>query len=878
MDREQAGRWISFWVGLHDLGKVSPDFQRKVPGCSSPLEAVGFRMTRSKFGQNAVGHGQVTTLTLEPILASQFAMPAKQARLIAQAVGGHHGRFMTSAQESHLKNLTLPSDPGGIGTGSWSTARTEIVEFLATVAGIGRQCEWGQLELSSAWLMALAGLTTVADWIGSMQTHFPPVGCDVNMDRYAAESKDRAETAVQSVGWSGWDTPEDPLPMTELFPFLKSSGLRPMQTVVESIKSRIEDPSLVLIEAPMGEGKTEAAMTLADQWSADRQQRGCYFALPTMATSNQMFGRVRQFLETRFGDRKQQVNLMLLHGRASMSEALQELIAEAGANEPSSVGDDRGSSEAAVVASEWFTYRKRGLLAPYGVGTIDQLLFSVLRSRHVFVRLFGLAGKTVIIDEVHAYDAYMNELLERAITWLRELGVSIILLSATLPSVTRRRLIRSFLPQGNPDAEEDSVDRASVPYPRITWVSDQTVDQHTFATALARKIGLEFCSPEVSEWGPRLKELLRDGGCAAVICNTVGHAQLVFSDLREFFEDGELDLLHARFPFDERERRESRVLSQYGKEAGTGLRTRSILVATQVIEQSLDVDFDVLLSDFAPVDLLLQRAGRLHRHIEVDGKMRRRPGPCSEPRLWVFTSQGDSAEIPDWGDSRYVYDEFTLLRSWLALRDRDHIRLPEDFEPLIEAVYSEAGDCPDPSPVVRENWEMTRAAGQSEMSLATADARQRLIRKPTAGRVESMGWLVRDDQLLEEDDTGIHLAFQALTRRVTRRSVTCACLIADGNVLMAGDGRPLNLDRKPDGATTEAVLRQCVSVSYPPLVRALEAGNECPASWQSNSHLRSVHVLRFDSGTLEADLGGCRVRLDPSLGLVFPHQLEQLGY
>lgn len=151
-------------------------------------------------------------------------------------------------------------------------------------------------------------------------------------------------------------------------------------------------------------------------------------------------------------------------------------------------------------------------------------------------------------------------------------------------------------------------------------------------------------------------------------------------------EDGypRAELLTSQFRFFERDERERRCLRRFGP-FGAGQRPiGSLLVATQVIEQSLDLDFDLLVSELPPIDLLIQRAGRLHRH------ERSRPEGVGEPRCWVLDPErnADGVPYPDRG-SVAVYNEHVLLRSWIVIHDRRSITEPDDVDRLIEAVYGD---------------------------------------------------------------------------------------------------------------------------------------------------------------------------------------------
>ena len=263
-----------------------------------------------------------------------------------------------------------------------------------------------------------------------------------------------------------------------------------------------------------------------------------------------------------------------------------------------------GGQEGAVVAAEWFTSRKRGLLAPFGAGTIDQALLSVLQVCHGFVRLFGLSHKVIVIDEVHAYDAYMTTLLQRLLEWLAALGSPVVLLSATLPMDRRRQLMDAYA-KGLGHGEKSTDATLSAPYPRISWVDaaglphEQPVDAAKRSRRTLHLVRQEMPSGDqpFDQVSARIADALRDGGCAAVICNTVDRAQKMYIALKQHFPTDDLSLLHSRFLFKDRQDRERQVLDQFGPpdEANTAAGhsrrpERAVLVATQIIEQSLDLD------------------------------------------------------------------------------------------------------------------------------------------------------------------------------------------------------------------------------------------------------------------------------------------------
>jgi CRISPR-associated endonuclease/helicase Cas3 len=474
-----------------------------------------------------------------------------------------------------------------------------------------------------------------------------------------------------------------------------------------------------------------------------------------------------------------------------------------------------------------------------------------LQTRHVFVRLFGLANKTVVLDEVHAYDAYMSTLLERLLAWLAALGCSVVLLSATLPRARRRRLLEAFAA---------GADVPEVPYPRMLAVQGNRAWATEFPAARAVSLGLDWVA--LDDLGQRLLDSLSGGGCAAVICNTVRRAQEVFLALRECLTAAgiEVGLFHARFPFGQRDAIERDVLERFGLPVNNPKRPRAaVLVATQVIEQSLDLDFDLMVSEVAPADLVLQRAGRLHRHAS-----RQRPPLLGQPQLWLLRPAGCEVEgVPDFDKSEYVYDRHVLLRSYLALSGRHSLNLPEDLEVLIETVYGELTlAVPD------DAWQAALDSSRKELEENQARDRQKarnvIIKPPDYDNLEDFC------QELEEDNPEVQPTLQALTR-LGDLTVAVVCLHrTPAGLSLSADGRePVDLSREPTLAEAKLLLRSALSLSYFALVKHFLA-QDVPPGWRRSPLLRHHKAAVFDGGVLQA--GRFTLRLDPELGAVIEAQ------
>lgn len=469
-----AQRWLMVLAGLHDVGKASPGFQMQLPGAAGKvvqrlLETGGFDATQRQW----VPHALVSALAIQDCYKRSTLDP-EVIKTIAMMLGGHHGIF-PSAKE--MRDPTCPL--ASIGRGQWEKIRSHLIAWLYSMLELDPAVAPGQIPAAVA--MQISGLISVADWIASSADDFPPQIADatnpqpIDAAAYLAQSRQRAREALRSMGWLGWHAPDAPAPFTDLFP--GRTPRRMQQTIIENA-AHFTSPALVVIEAPMGEGKTEAALFLADRWCVADGGRGVFFALPTQATSTSMFTRVRGFLGQRFP--ADMVTLNLLHGHAALSEELQAMqrqgyhLLHAMAvydDQDAAVQSDDAVTAGAVVANEWFASSKRALLAPFGVGTIDQGLMAALGVKHGFVRHLGLSTKTVLIDEVHSYDVYMTTLLKRLIEWLGAHRIPVVLLSATLPSQRRQELLAAYACGAGWMSSDESV--IATPYPRVSWVTEK---------------------------------------------------------------------------------------------------------------------------------------------------------------------------------------------------------------------------------------------------------------------------------------------------------------------------------------------------------------------------------------------------------------------
>lgn len=658
LPRSHCKRWLAALVGLHDFGKAIPGFQANWPQGRQADEAGGLTFPARA---SSVEHSCATAALLGKPLHQLSGVDADWLRPALQAISAHHGFHFTPV-EIHA---SCPTDESA----AWGQARQHILDaYWQTLAPQGAPRLEGISFPAVNWL---AGLTSVADWIASNPEWFALGERHDELHEHHQRALELARQALDHIHWKETrtllDATADLDALLSRITARRGLGARPLQQAGHKLLKDAQGPALLLVEAPMGEGKTELAFLAHLYLQAANAHRGMYVALPTQATGNALFKRALTFLEA-FG--VDAGDAQLAHGGAWMNEDVQRLreIRLKGINQ------SKGES---LDAATWFSKRRRPLLSPYGVGTVDQALFSVLNVKHHFVRLWGLSNRVVILDEVHAYDTYTSGLIAALLQWLKAVGSSVVLMSATLPKTRRDELLAAW-----------GVDVASVPqqsYPRLLLADERGVHLDEFAARSLPPIHLEQLDFELEAMADKAAALLATGGCGAVIVNTVDRAQALYRLLQTCL-GGEVPLLlfHARYPMNKRSERERAVLEQFGPQ---GQRPqKALMIATQAAEQSLDLDFDFMISDLAPVDLLLQRAGRLHRH------ERKRPDAHREARLWVA---GLQLEFPDLKATawEFVYDAYILARTWALLGPEKVITLPGDIDRLVQAVY---GDTPLP--------------------------------------------------------------------------------------------------------------------------------------------------------------------------------------
>ena len=619
-----------FFASIHDVGKISPDFQRMI--YTSWLGNVKVFPQLQSANENRAKrkdvsfHGKVSQVSIESSFPEQ--------KMLATIEGMHHGfkpNFSPVAENSDI-----------YGGENWTALRHQLIDDLKRnfpYSGSKNLSEWNQA-------CVIGGFITVADWLASG-------GYFGNIQQNHSYSKDDlkkiAHRAVHNAGFI-------PLSIKKGLQFEDIFGFSPRKIQSDLFES-VSSPGVYVLEAPMGLGKTEAALYAAYKMLEKGLASGIYFGLPTQLTSNKIYERVQLFLEKIVGEESSYC-LKLLHSSAWLEE--------------DAFGED------AKVGKSWFDSKKRGILAPFAVGTIDQALMAAMNVKHSMVRAFGLAGKVVILDEVHSYDSYTGTIMNALVDELKHIGCTVIILSATLTSSQKKKILDLPFEQVLNDS-----------YPLISSQTDKAFSEISSLGESNRNVSIQISKDDKKAFDVAL-EKAENGEQVLWIENTVADAQDVFKKLAaKSAEMGlECGLIHSRFIKKQRSEIENKWVSLYGKNGYSKRNTCGrILVGTQVLEQSIDIDADYLITRICPMDMLLQRIGRLWRHREND-KIRPSTAKCETLVLSpVIEDVIKSDKV--FGVTGVVYSPYVLCRTLDALKSVDVVNLPNDIRGLLERVYRE---------------------------------------------------------------------------------------------------------------------------------------------------------------------------------------------
>ncbi|WP_049722725.1 CRISPR-associated helicase/endonuclease Cas3 [Gilvimarinus polysaccharolyticus] len=686
-----------FGLLLHDLGKMTASFQSVF--ASSGLVKIdlpnGVSYDGKRGRHDQLGYDVWKKVQKTAQLTGSTLREKQRLQFFLGIFWGHHGRPVR--QETTIKDTLKLTSQDVAAAEAWVKDCQSLMG-----AELPTSC-WADDVFSDrlkqvSWL--LAGLGTYCDWVGSdsdiFTYHDQPIALEEYWHQVALPAASRALTKTEVF------EPVTVQPFNgfqSLFPFAPS----PLQSYAEKVSVNAS-PQLFILEDLTGSGKTEAALTLAHRLLASGAGRGLYFGLPTMATSNAMFDRVaKHYQEMLAGSENAVPSIVLAHGARNMNDRFREaMLGESSTDQPY----EKGEATASLHCSQWLAdSRKKALLAPVGVGTIDQVLLAILPKRHQSLRVLGLYRKVLILDEVHAADEYMLALLEHVMRLHASQGGSIIMLTATLPQARRQRLVNAWqqtLGQSPALLQHTAPDD----FPLATRVSgDDAVQEARLPCreGTEKRVAVDFIHSE-AECVEHLLAAVERGQCAVWIRNSVDEAISAYRQLRDRLPNPkDCQLFHSRFVLQHRKDREAWVMQHFGKSSTQEQRAGRVLIATQVFQESLDADADVMISDLCLIDDLVQRSGRLHRHArdQYGAPVSDQPDGRARPKLLIHAPQWDSAPKADWlkchsPNTQYVYKRpGRIWRTMEYLRGAAEIRLPEESRTMIESVYGEDVTVPE---------------------------------------------------------------------------------------------------------------------------------------------------------------------------------------
>lgn len=635
---------------LHDIGKITPIFQAKI------LQSLPER--RSIFEHNGVkiaDHFLHNDQSLHAKCGEAILLNHGFPKGFSSIIGAHHGMPSEGAKR-HVEDQPKhfygdPEDPD-----FWNRLYREWENFALKRVGFSSVSEIPILNQRTQVL--LSGLLVMSDWLASDPTKFNLIEEEMILSENEYP-KNRLDNALEKIAlpdiWESFQMRITDEYFTELFSFSMNEIQKAVIKAAEGCKS----PGLFILEAPMGIGKTEAALAAAEILAQKCEKTGVFFGLPTQATANGIFERVIDWAELH--SKEDYHSIVLAHGNAEFQSNfmnIQKSIPQ--------VDEDGGSG---IVAHSFFCGRKQSLLADFVVGTVDRLLMCALKKKHAMLLHLGISQKVVIIDECHSYDAYMNKYLDRALTWLHRYNVPVILLSATLPADRREALIKAYLHD-----EPDEPKPPETAYPRLTYTDGDRVSSVSLPLEIPNKAVQIIRADDDRAFG-EIERAVKAGACVGVICNTVSRAQY-FAELSQKIEKANVILYHAQFIIPDRLKKEDELKKAVGKNSTVSERSGTVVIGTQVLEQSLDIDFDLLITDLCPMDLLLQRIGRLHRHKRSDRPREFENAAC----IVLGVNEPISA-------SEKIYTKWLLIRTKTLLPDE--INVPEDIDRLVCEAYKE---------------------------------------------------------------------------------------------------------------------------------------------------------------------------------------------
>ena len=616
INREAFIAIARFVAAIHDIGKATPVFQKKINGDNLPFNHA---------------------LAGAAILYKSFGV----SKSICDIIAAHHGKPRNKSKDELLP-VYFRKNKSSLGT----DYKTWEKLFNSAVKKGGNNLDL-TIEVSVKGQMLLCGLLIMADWIASNEEYFRLYGSedDLSVKDYTIRRKEGINALSLPPVWN----PEVFYMDDEIFRIRFGFNPNTVQKEAIDIANLISEPGLFFIGAPMGIGKTEASLAVAEILAAKSHCGGLYYGLPTKGTANGMLPRMISWANTVSDG--MQTSFRLAHSDARNNNEYRNLSANT-------------TDETGITVNEWLSGRHRALLSDFGIGTVDQVLMSGVLKKFIMLLHLGISGKVIVIDEVHAYDAYMTSYINALLAWSGAYQIPVILLSATMPLQKQKELFKAYTKCE--DTDLPSMDG----YPSIVWSDgDSVYSKDVPVTNKEKTVHIKYI--KINQCIDQIKK--QEESCVGIIVNSVNRSQSLYDRLKAQMPERNIVLLHSRFLPEDRAEKEERVIGLTGKKSTNDIRRGTIIIGTQVLEQSLDIDFDALYTEKCPIDLLLQRIGREFRHERAD-----RP----EEKQYCYIIEDEYSEKI----ARFLYTDYLIEQTDTALKNAV-IRIPSDIRRLTEEVY-----------------------------------------------------------------------------------------------------------------------------------------------------------------------------------------------
>ncbi|MFJ3799936.1 CRISPR-associated helicase Cas3' [Streptomyces sp. NPDC090088] len=882
----EARRLVMFFSGLHDLGKLSA-FQEQE---AHPWARLSDNLRADTRGWRRMPHERASMHSALHLLAEagyDIDTSDSPGVRVAQMLGGHHGRFLQLDLDGAAKRSRVDAALGGP---VWQDLRRRYFALVRHLTG----ATIVPAEISVPAAVLITGVGAMADRLTSQRHYWLPKARApaFSAGEHYGQALAVAAGLVHESGLARITLPDTPFTQAH-------KGLTAPNDLQASLMGQLDAAAsksgagIAVVTDATGGGKTITGLEAARILNTASGTAGILWLLPTTATTDAAYDTLETYVAAH-GPEHAPVSLVHSHSYSNSAYSDHRLAA----HEPSTTDefwdeDDRTApadgrpEEKVTVPDGWLRGWDRALLAQFTAATHDQALMAVLPVRFSALRMLALSGRTVIVDEVHAMSPFMQHMLGRLLHWLGALGTPVVLLSATLPEHISRDLVRHYLAgAGRPHTTTAGLE-CHPPYPgwlfaaaadaSLTRITPAAAEAHAARHRRHAHLSLHpvrhpSCTdPEntparetrLERIAAELAPVLEGGGCAVVYCATMDDAQTTYRHLNTLtgpgLAEGELLLLHARIPGHTRETLTRRIRSTLGP---TGQRpARLVIVTTSLLDMSLDIDADVMISDLAALHTLLQRLGRLRRFEHLWGTGTRRPAwldglPARLSVLQPTDHQGRTLIPPAWRTLEAAFLQHATAD--LIKRRPGHIlalTLPDDVQHLVETVHGDAEELARTTPHLHQR----HTAYQSRRRIQQHHSDLPLIP-------------VWQDTLSLSDLHRHHLhARDAATRLgVMPRRLLPVYRAPDGQLTLdAAATRPLPMDRKPTTGQVRSILQHTLPVPAA-WVADRRQTPRTPTAWKKHALLADLVLLEHHGDTPHQPVhfGRHTLRLDPGLGLV----------